>query len=45
MKTETFQSNLMNLQSNMLNFAIMLTSSRDDPDALLQDSTMKAIVN
>ncbi len=45
MKTETFQSNLMNLQSNMLNFAMMLTSNRDDAYDLLQDTTLKAIDN
>jgi len=45
MKTKAFQSNLMNLQSNMLNFAMMLTSNRDDAYDLLQDTTLKAIDN
>ena len=41
----TFQSNLMNLQSNLLNFAYMLTSNRDDAYDLLQDTTLKALDN
>ncbi len=44
MTTSTnFQNNLMNLQSNMLNFAMMLTSNRDDAYDLLQDTTLKVI--
>ena len=45
MRTEKFQSNLMKLQSNMLNFAYMLTSNRDDAYDLLQDTTLKALDN
>ena len=41
----TFQENLMNLQSNMMNFALMLTSNRDDAMDLLQDTTLKALDN
>lgn len=41
----SFQSNLMSLQSNMLNFAYMLTSNRDDAYDLLQDTTLKALDN
>ena len=40
-----FQSKLMELQSNMLNFAYMLTSNRDDAYDLLQDTTLKALDN
>lgn len=40
-----FQSKLMSLQSNMLNFALMLTSNRDDAYDLLQDTTLKALDN
>ena len=40
-----FQTNLMNLQSNMLNFAYMLTNNRDDAYDLLQDTTLKALDN
>ena len=35
----------MGLQSNMLNFAYMLTSNRDDAYDLLQDTTLKALDN
>lgn len=45
MKTAKFQSDLMGLQSNMLNFAYMLTSNRDDAYDLLQDTTLKALDN
>lgn len=41
----TFQSNLMNLQANMLNFAYMLTNNRDDAYNLVQDTTLKALDN
>ena len=37
MATAKFQSNLMSLQANMLNFAYMLTSNRDDAYDLLQE--------
>ena len=45
MGTAKFQNNLMNLQSNLLNFAYMLTSNRDDAYDLLQDTTLKALDN
>lgn len=45
MKSEKFQSNLMKLQGNLLNFAYMLTSNRDDAYDLLQDTTLKALDN
>lgn len=45
MNATTFQSNLMSLQSNMLNFAFMLTSNRDDAYDLMQDTTLKALDN
>ena len=43
--TTTFQTNLMKLQANMLNFAYMLTNNRDDAYDLLQDTTLKALDN
>ena len=43
--SNTFQTNLMNLQSNMMSFALMLTSNRDDAMDLLQDTTLKALDN
>ena len=45
MASVKFQHNLMNLQSNMLNFAYMLTSNRDDAYDLLQDTTLKVLDN
>ena len=35
----------MSLQANLLNFAYMLTSNRDDAYDLLQDTTLKALDN
>lgn len=35
----------MNIQSNMLNFAYMLTSDRDEAHDLLQSTTLKALIN
>lgn len=35
----------MGLQSNLLNFAYILTSNRDDAQDLLQDTTLKALDN
>ncbi len=45
MKPANFKDNLMNLQGNLLNFAYMLTSNRDDAYDLLQDTTLKALDN
>lgn len=45
MASTTFQSNLMSLQANLLNFAYKLTSNRDDAYDLLQDTTLKALDN
>ena len=45
MATSAFQTRLMDLQANMLNFAYMLTSNRDDAYDLLQDTTLKALDN
>jgi len=41
----SFQNRLMGLQDNMLNFAYMLTSNRDDAYDLLQDTTLKVLAN
>ena len=45
MSSQNFQSRLLGLQSNLLNFAYMLTSNRDDAYDLLQDTTLKALDN
>lgn len=43
--TANFQSRLTALQANMMNFALMLTSSRDDASDLVQDTMLKALAN
>ena len=43
--SKAFESKLLSLQSNLLNFAYMLTSNRDDAYDLLQDATIKALDN
>ena len=45
MATRQFEARLLDLQSNLLNFAYMLTSDRDDAYDLLQDTTLKALDN
>ncbi|MBD5324485.1 MAG: RNA polymerase sigma factor [Bacteroides sp.] len=45
MSRNDFQKRLMAIQSNLLNFAIVLTSNRDDAYDLLQDTTLKALDN
>ena len=45
MNSKKFQSKLMGLQSNLLNFAYILTSNKDDAEDLLQDTTLKALDN
>lgn len=45
MESKTFQAKLIKLQTNMLNFAYILTSNRDDAYDLLQDTTLKVLDN
>lgn len=45
MFNKKFQDRLLSLQANMLNFAYILTSNRDDAYDLLQDTTLKALDN
>lgn len=45
MSSKNFQTKLLDLQSNLLNFAYMLTSNRDDAYDLLQDTTLKVLDN
>lgn len=45
MGTSNFQTKHLGLQNNLLNFAYMLTSNRDDAYDLLQDTTLKALDN
>lgn len=43
MTSKTFQARLMAVQDNLLNFAFMLTSNRDDAYDLLQETTLKVL--
>lgn len=43
MSTDTFQTRLLSVQRNLLNFAYSLTSNREDAYDLLQDTTLKAL--
>ncbi|MCH5245233.1 MAG: sigma-70 family RNA polymerase sigma factor [Muribaculaceae bacterium] len=45
MENKILESKLISLQSNMMNFAMMLTSNRDDAEDLLQDTTLKVLDN
>ena len=45
MSTQTFQATLSAVQDNLLNFAYLLTSNRDDAYDLLQDTTLKVLDN
>ncbi len=45
MSSSNFQSKLLGLQKNLLNFAFILTANRDDAYDLLQDTTLKALDN
>ncbi|MDE5636219.1 MAG: RNA polymerase sigma factor [Muribaculaceae bacterium] len=45
MSSKNFQTKLLDLQSNLLNFAYMLTNNRDDAYDLLQDTTLKVLDN
>lgn len=45
MNSRVFQERLLALQTNMLNFAFMLTSNRDDAYDLMQDTTLKVLDN
>ena len=40
-----FQKNLLRMQENMMNFALMLTANRDDAQDLMQDTTLKVLDN
>ncbi|MDE6644426.1 MAG: sigma-70 family RNA polymerase sigma factor [Muribaculaceae bacterium] len=45
MSSSNIQTKLLDIQSNLLNFAYMLTSNRDDAYDLLQDTTLKVLDN
>lgn len=43
MITKKFTDRLLSIQDNLLSFALILTSNRDDAYDLLQDTTLKAL--
>ena len=43
MKSLQFKKNILSIQDNMFNFAMMLTANKDDAQDLLQDTTLKAL--
>lgn len=45
MTSKKFQSKLLDIQGNLLNFAYTLTSNRDDAYDLVQDTTLKVLDN
>ena len=45
LNNSNFQERLTGLQSNLLNFAYMLTANSDDANDLLQDTMLKALDN
>ena len=45
MGSKNIKSKILSLQSNLLNFAYMLTSNKDDAYDLLQDTTLKVLDN
>ena len=45
MSDSNFKRRLLGLQSNLLNFAYQLTSSRDAAQDLVQDTTLKVLDN
>lgn len=45
MSSLNFQDRLLKLQDNMMNFAYILTSNRDEAKDLLQDTTLKVLDN
>ena len=40
-----FEDRLIDLQNNMLNFALTLTSNREEAKDLLQETTLRALDN
>ena len=45
MDRSLFQKKLVDLQKNMLNFALSLTSNRDEAEELTQETTLKVLDN
>ena len=45
MKASQFQKKLLSMQENMMNFALTLTTNRDDAQDLLQETSLKVLDN
>lgn len=45
MKASQFQKKLLSMQENMMNFALTLTTNRDDAQDLLQETSLKVLGN
>ncbi len=45
MNASQFQKKLLSMQENMMNFALMLTSNKEDAQDLAQDTTLKVLDN
>jgi RNA polymerase sigma-70 factor (ECF subfamily) len=45
MNSTQFHEKILSIQSNMFNFALILTGNRDDAGDLLQDTVLKALNN
>lgn len=45
MRTTTFTQNLLNVQSDLLQFALKLTADREDANDLVQETSLKALDN
>ncbi len=45
MRSSQFQDSIINLQSNLFTFAMMLTKNRENACDLVQDTTLKALDN
>lgn len=43
MRSSQFQNSIINLQSNLFTFAMMLTKNRENANDLVQDTTLKAL--
>ena len=44
-KNNGFEGKLLDLQNNMLNFALTLTTNKDEAKDLLQETTLRALDN
>lgn len=45
MAPQQFQTKLLNLQDNLMSFALMLTANKEDAQDLLQDTTLRVLDN